>query len=114
MIVPAVGIVIRYYYRSFFPLWRSLQAIDGFHEKLLFEQRTRVSSMTVLVAGCLEITYRGQATRIKGVKKSRQIVLMVGLTVVTDLGDIPGWKVLWIRGRCKILKRFMVCDIVSL
>src|SRR5579864_3276098 len=116
MVVPAVRVVIKNHNCGIGPLWPVLEKIDRVHDERLLVQRIGISRVSVLEASSFQETDCGKITGGYCVKEIVDVVLILGNGVewLSNCRYRGGTCMSRVRGRCIVLERLMVRNVINL
>src|SRR5262249_46927279 len=112
MVVPSVRVIVQDNYGCGAPERALLKSVDRIDQEGLLIKRVGVASMTVLVGRRLEIAHSRHVPSIHCCPEVAEVVLMIGLIRLANLGDRAGRQVVWVRCRSIVLERFVVWYVV--
>jgi hypothetical protein len=106
VVVPAVAVVVGDDDGGVLPVVRGLQPVHGVHDEVLLVQRVGLGRVRVLVDSGLEVADGGHLPGVHRAPEVGQVVLVVGLAVVPDLGDRGGRQMVRVGGGPVVLEGF--------
>src|SRR5215510_16163161 len=111
MIVPAVRVVIQNDNRSFLPERGFHYCVYGMHQERLLVDWIRVSGMTILIGGGLQVADGRQIAGSQSSEEIAEIVLMIRLIRLPDRSD---WRqVMLVVCAGVVLERFVVGNVIG-
>ena len=112
MVIPAVRIVIQDDDGGVAPLGRAHDRIDRVDDEGLLIERIRIAGVPVLIGGRLDDADRRQVTGLQRGEKQRQVVLMIRLVGLADVGGRARRQMLWILCTRPVLEEGVVRNVV--